>query len=181
MKDYVCEYTYVPECDKIKSGVLVSGCIAAAMGMLGVSEIDFFLSPYFKAGAAVWVLVGALFAVRLLTTGYAYSIFRDETSGARDLVINEIRFGSSKTVCRVSLFDIREFSEYDASQRVPSKRGKKGKRPKRPRAKGRCYNYCVDVIPARFCIVRIAGSRAECIKFSPDEIMINYIKSMHIK
>ena len=181
MKDYVCEYTYVPVCDKIKSGVLVSGCVAAAIGMLGVSEIDFFLSPYFKAGAVAWVLVGVLFAVRLLTTGYAYSIFRDETSGARDLVISEIRFGVSKAVCRVSLFDIKEMLEYDSTSRVPSKRHKKGKRPQRPRAKGRCYNYCVDVLPQSYCLIHISGAEDAYVKFSPDGRMTEIIKYSRMK
>ena len=182
MRNYTCEYTCVPVQDRIKSGVLVSGCVAAAIGMLGVSEVDFFLSSYFKAGAIIWVLVGALFALRLLSTGYVYSIFRDTYSGEIDLVINEIRFGNSKTVCRVSLFDIKEMLEYDSCSKEP--RGKRGKKKRQRRVRpdrkkygiGKCYNYCVDILPSKYCLIRISGAENAYIKFSPDGRMTEIVK-----
>ena len=187
MRDYVSEYTCVPKQDKIRSGILVSGCVAAAIGMLAVSEVEFFLSPYFRWGAIVWVLVGALFAFRLLSTGYVYSVFRNVNSGKLDLVINEIRFGSSRTVCRVSLFDIKEVLEYDSCRKEPRGKRKKEKRQRRVRpnrkkyGKGRCYNYCVDILPSNYCLIRISGEETAYIKFSPDEIMTRIIKSGIVK
>ena len=181
MRDYVPEYTCVPKQDKLKSGILVSGCVAAAIGMLAVSEVEFFLSPYFKAGAAVWVLIGALFALRLLSTGYVYSIFRDVNGGKFDLVINEIRVGRSKTVCRVSLFDIKEILDYDSARKGPRGKRRKEKRQKRPHAKGKTYNYCVDILPSNYCLLRISGAENAYIKFSPDETMLEIIKNGRIK
>ena len=178
MRNYICEYTCLPKQDRIKSGMLVSGCVVAAIGMLAVSEVEFFLSPYFKLGAVIWVVAGALFALRLLSTGYVYSIFRDEESGARDLVINELRFGSSRVVCRISLFDIKEVLEYDASRKETRGKRKKPKRQKRPRGKGRCYNYCTDILPSKYCLVR---TEEAYIKFSPDEYMIEIIDRGKIK
>ncbi len=181
MRDYVPEYTCVPKQDKIRSGILVSGCIVAAIGMLAVSETGGMLATYFKTGAAVWLLAGILFALRLLSTGYVYSIFREINSGGLDLVINELRFGVSKTVCRISLFDIKEIIEYDSMKRIPSGKRKKGKRQKRVRAKGRCYNYCVDILPSKYCLLHISGAEDAYIKFSPDEVMLNIIKNERIK
>ena len=185
MRDYVPEYTCVPKQDKIKSGMLVSGCIAAAIGMLAVSETGGILAPYFKWGALVWVLIGALFALRLLSVGYVYAIFRNASSGELDLVINEIRFGNSKTVCRVSLFDIKEAIDYDSSRK--EFRGKRKKRQRRVRpnrkkyGKGRYYNYCVDIIPSKYCLLHISGNDGAYIKFSPDETMTEIITANRIK
>ena len=187
MRDYVPEYTCVPKQDKIRSGILVSGCIAAAIGMLAVSETGGILAPYFKWGALIWVLVGALFAFRLLSTGYVYSIFRDVNSGKLDLVINEIRFGNSRTVCRTSLFDIKEMLEYDSSRKEPRGKRKKEKRQKRIHpnrkkyGKGRCYNYCVDILPSNYCLLRISGSEDAYIKFSPDKTMTEIINATRVK
>ena len=181
MRNYICEYTCVPKQDRIKSGMLVSGCIIAAIGMLAVSEVEFFLSPYFKLGAVAWVLVGALFALRLLSTGYVYSIFRDEESGSLDLVINELRFGSSRVVCRVSLFDIKELFEYDSCRKETRGKRKKQRRQKRPRAKGKCYNYCADILPSEYCLLRTSGTEEACIKFSPDKYMLEIIDRGKIK
>lgn len=186
MRDYVCEYTCVPTCDRVKSGVLVSGCVAAAIGMLAVSEVGGVLSPYFKAGATAWVLVGTLFALRLLSTGYVYAIFRDAYSSKLDLVISEIKLGKSKAVCRISLYDIKEILEYDSSRKV--QRGKRNKfkrqkrvRPDRKNGEGKYYNYCQDILPTKYCILRVSGSETAYIKFSPDETMLSIIKGAKIK
>lgn len=185
MRDCVCEYSYSPKGDRVKSCVLVSGCIAAAIGMLAVSETGWILAPYFKWGALVWVLVGALFGARLLSTGYVYSIFRDIRGGKADLVISELRFGRSKNVCRIGLYDIREIKIYDptavvlAARREGKKRIKKIKRPRPDRKdhrKVKVYNYCVDILPSRYCLMRIAGDECAYIKFSPDDEMLKIIK-----
>ncbi len=176
MRDYVCEYTYSPVCNKFKTGVLVGGCLAAALGMVAVSGTGGILAPYFKSGAAVWALAGVLFTLRLLGTTYVYSIFRDASRGEIDLVISEVRFGKSKGVCRVSLFDIEEIFEYNSS--------KKDKHPRpnrKKRSMGRLYNYCADVLPSRYCLLRISGNEASYIKFSPDETMLNIIKFTQTK
>lgn len=184
MRDYVCEYTCLPECDKVKSGMLVSGCVAAAIGMLAVSEFGGMLAPYFKIGATVFVLVGILFAARLLATGYVYAIFKDAQSGQLDLVINEKRLGKSKIVCRISLYDIKEILEYDSSKKVPRGKRKKLKRQRRVRpcrkknGTGRCYNYCQDILPSKYCVLRVSGGESAYIKFSPDETMLRLIKTI---
>ena len=155
--------------------------------MLAVSETGGILASYFKAGAAAWVLVGLLFAVRLFSAGYVYAIFRDVYSGKMDLVINEHRFGRSRIVCRVSLYDIKEIVEYDSSRKMP--RGKRQKLKKQKRVspdrkkngERRYYNYCTDVLPSKYCILRVSGSESAYIKFSPDETMINVIKNVKIK
>ena len=158
--------------------------------MLAVSGTGWILAPYFKAGAAVWFMAGVLYAVRLLATGYAYSIFRDADSGVADLVIAELRFGKSKTVCRVSLFDVKEMRVYDPVAdvyRARSEGKRRIKRSKRPRpdrkaypsAKG--YNYCVDVFPAKYCLIRISGDETEYVKFMPDRVIINAIDDHSIR
>ena len=176
MRDYVCEYTYAPACDKLKTGVLVGGCLAAALGMVLVSGTGGVLAPYFKSGAAVWALAGVLFAIRLLGTGYVYSIFRDTYSGEVDLVVNELRFGRSKNVYRISLYDIEEIFEYNHSEKKKKPRFKRLKR-----GTGRLYNYCADILPPQYCILYVSGSEGAYIKFSPDETMINIIKNGQIK
>ena len=185
VRDYICEYSHAPRSDRLKSCMLVSGCIAAAVGMLAVAETGWILAPYFRCGAFVWILAGALFGARLLSTGYVYSIFRDIGSGEVDLVINELRFGRSKNVCRVGLFDISKIEIYDpaavisAARREGKKRIKRIKRP-RPRRLGerafKSYNYCVDVLPAHYCLVWISGSEDACVKFSPDDAILEIIK-----
>ena len=184
MADYICEYTYAPKSDKFKSCLLVSGCAAGAFGMLAVSEGGWILAPYFKAGAAVWLLLGMLFAARFLATGYVYSIFRDVYSGKSDLVISELRFGRSKTVCRVSLFDIKELRIYDPAAQAESarlegkKRPKRCKRPRPDRKKHggvRAYNYCVDVLPVRYSLLLVSGNETAYLRFSPDRVISDII------
>ena len=187
MRDYVCEYSYTPRGDRLKSCVLVSGCIAAAVGMLAVSETGWIPAPYFRWGAAVCILVGALFGARFLATGYVYSVFRDVYSGRVDLVISELRFGKSKSVCRVDLFDIRSMEIYDpvaviaAARRDGKKRIKRPRRPRPDRKKhgsAKVYNYCADVLPTRYCLVFVSGDENAYVKFNPDEKMTDIIKRL---
>ena len=176
MRDYICEYTYMPKCNKFKTGVLVGGCIATAVGMVLVSGAGGVLAPYFKSGATVWALAGVLFALRFFGTGYVYSIFRDANGGEIDLAISELRFGRSKNVCRISLYDIEEIFEYNHSEKK-----KKARQKRKKMGTGRLYNYCADILPPQYCIIRISGSEGAYIKFSPDETMLNIIKSAEIK
>ena len=187
MRDYICEYSYSPGGDRLKSCFLVSGCLAAAIGMLAVSETGWILAPYFRWGSLVWILVGALFGARFLTTGYVYSVFRDVLSGQCDLVISELRFGRSKTVCRVDIFDICSMELYDpaavidAARREGKRRIGRIKRPRPDRKKygsARVYNYCADVLPARYCLIRISGGETAYVKFSPDDRLISIIKRL---
>ena len=179
MKNMICEYSYSPERDRVKSLILVSGCLAAAIGMLAVSETGGILSVFFRAGAAVWVLLALLFAARLLATGYVYSILRDPDSGEADLLITELRFGKPRQVCRVSLFDIKEMKIYDPAaekekaRREGKKRIKRIKRP-RPDKRARAYNYCTDVLPTKYCLIYV--SEGAYVKFSPDERMRGIIE-----
>ena len=177
MKNYFYEYSYVPRCDKIKSGILVSGCIAAAIGMLAVSETGWILAPLFIAGAAAWALLGILFALRLLGTGYVYSIFRNSISGELDLMISEVRLGKSKTVSRISLFDIKSILVYDASEKSRKSRQKRPRPDRKRFGSLPVYNYCVDVFPQRYCLLMIGGGEVAYIKFSPDAKMIDIIKT----
>lgn len=172
MRDYVCEYTYSPKGNKFKTGVLVGGCFATALAMVAVSGMGGMLAPYFKSGAAIWALAGVLFALRLLGTTYVYSIFRDATRGDIDLVISEVRFGRSRSVCRISLFDIEEIF-FEKSKRSRFKRKKRGT--------GRLYNYCADVFPSKYCILRISGNERSYIKFSPDETISDILRLNGIK
>lgn len=189
MKNFICEHSYSPKCDKVKSGVLVSGCIAAAIGMLAVSEIGGILAPYFKAGASVWLVLGALFAVRLLGTGYIYSILRDPDSSEIDLAINELHLGKSKTVCRVSLFDVKELLVYDPfSKDLPAHKSKcragRRSRPRPNRKKygdAKLYNYCVDVFPTKYCLIRISEGRGAYVRFMPDDFIVEVIKNHIVK
>lgn len=180
MKNMICEYSYAPKGDRVKSLLLVSGCMAAAIGMLAVSETGGILAPYFKMGCAAWVLLALLFAARLLSTGYVYSVLRDANGGAADLVVTEVRLGKSKQVCRVSLFDIKEMKIYDPAaekeraRREGKKRIKRIKRPRPNRKGARAYNYCVDVLPARYCLIFVA--EGAYVKFSPDDRLIGIIK-----
>ena len=179
MKNMICEYSYVPTHNKVKSLILVSGCLAAAVGMLAVSETGEILAPWFRAGAAAWVLAAFLFAARLLATGYVYSILRDPNGVKADLLITELRFGKPRQVCRVSLFDIKEMKIYDPAaekekaRREGKKRIKRIKRP-RPDKKARVYNYCVDILPTRYCLIFVA--EGAYVKFSPDGRMIGIIE-----
>jgi hypothetical protein len=160
--------------------------MAAAIGMLAVAETGWILAPYFRWGALVWILTGALFGARLLATGYVYSVFRD-AGGNADLVITELRFGRSRQVCRVRIYDIREIKIYDPASVTAAARseGKKRiKRIKRPRPDlkkngvSKVYNYCVDILPARYCLILISEGEMAYIKFSPDDNLINIIKRL---
>ena len=173
------EYLCVPTRDKVKSLLLVSGCLAAAIGMLAVSETGGILAVFFRTGAAVWVLVALLFAARFLATWYTYSILRDPNSGEADLLITEFRLGKTRNVCRVSLFDIKSIKVYDPAAEIEKARleGKKRiKRIKRPKPdKGvKTYDYCTDILPAKYCLIFVA--EGAFIKFSPDERMIGMIE-----
>ena len=175
MENMIREYICVPPYNKVKNLLLVSGCLAAAVGMLAVAETGELRAPWFRAVSAVWVLAAFLFASRLLATGYVYSILRDPNSGKAELLITELRFGKSRNVCRVSLFDIKEMKIYDPvferemARREGKKRIKRIKRP-RPDKKARVYNYCVDILPARYCLIFVA--EGAYVKFSPDERMM---------
>ena len=179
MKNMIREYLCVPPYDKVKSLLLVSGCLAAAIGMLAVSETGGILAPFFKVGCAAWVLVAFLFAARFLATWYVYSILRDPNGGEADLLITELRFGKSRQVCRVSLFDIKEMKIYDPAaekekaRREGKKRIKRIKRP-RPDKRARAYNYCTDVLPTKYCLIYV--SEGAYVKFSPDERMRGIIE-----
>ena len=182
MRDGVCEYACTPKSNKVRSCFFVSGCIAAAFGMLAVSHFSSILSPYFKAFATVWLIVAALAAKRYLTTGYSYLIFRRNGGNDADLVIYELRFGEAKTVCRVSLFDVKELAVYDPVAELIEARRKGIKRPKRPRrprprresGASRAYDYCVDILPAKYCLILV--SEGAYVKFSPDGEMLALMK-----
>lgn len=176
MRDYFYEYSYSPKCDKAKSGILVSGCFAAAIGMLAVSETGWILAPIFKLGSTAWALLGILFACRLLGTGYVYSIFRNSISGELELLVSERHLGKSKIVCRISLFDVKDMLVYDASEKDHKKRTKRPRPDRKRYGRIPTYNYCVDVFPQKYCLLLVSSLETSYIKFSPDERMLDIIK-----
>jgi hypothetical protein len=164
----------------MKSGILVSGCFAAAIGMLAVSETGWILAPIFKLGSTAWALLGILFACRLLGTGYVYSMFRNSVSGDIDLLISERRLGKYKIVCRTSLFDVKNMLVYDRTEKDLKKRTKKPKPDRKRYGRLPLYNYCVDVFPQKYCLLLISKGEASYIKFSPDKRMLEIIKANSI-
>lgn len=176
------EYSYSPKADLKKSVILISMCLVT-FALFGASSVDkdLVFAPIMGAVSSVFLFLAVAFAVRLLGTRYAYRVVID-SRGEGDLVIYELRgyFGKysntkrTKTVCRVSLYDIREVISLEKS-----KKGKKELRATKKRIrkeKAALYNYCTDIFLTKYTILRIAdGDEAFYVRFSPDEKMLAFI------
>ena len=183
MKEYYCRYSCTPSCDMKKSCMAVSGCFIGAISMFAASGIGGRLAHCFVGAAIVWLYAGFLIGERVLTRGYVYSIVRDPYTEKDDLVIHRLHLGRSSAVCRIALESIRELSEYDPIREkkkaalAGKRRMKKIKRP-RPDLKthrsAQVYDYCADIIPARYCLIRTETEGY--IRFTPDDTMIEIIK-----
>ena len=70
-------------------------------------------------------------------------------------------------------------AENEKARREGKKRIKRIKRPhpdRKNNGRVKVYNYCVDVLPSRYCLILISGGELSCVKFSPDDRMISIIQ-----
>lgn len=176
------EYTCIGRADVKKSMTLVCLSIVSCV-ILGVASVgDSIFTPYFKGALSIFLFFGILIAVRFVGTRYSYSVVL-YPSGDGDLVITELRgyFGKKntvkvrKTVCRVSLSDICETDALN-SDKDGKKRMKALKKEAR-REKAEIYNYCADVFPSSFTVIKISdGDGVSYVKLSPDAELMAFLK-----
>ena len=176
------EYSYSPKADLKKSVILISMCLIT-FALFGASSVDgeLVFAPIMGAVSSVFLFLTIAFSVRLLGTRYAYRVVID-SRGDGDLVIYELHgyFGKysntkrTRTVCRVSLYDIREVISLEKS-----KEGKKKIRATKKRIrkeKAALYNYCTDIFSEKYSIIKIVDDDdIFYIRFSPDEKMLGLI------
>lgn len=176
------EYTCVGRADAKKAMTIVCLSVASCV-LLGIASVeDTVFAPYFKGASSVFLFLGILLAVRFVGTRYSYSIIL-YPSGEGDLVMNELRgyFGKEttvkvrRTVCRVSVADIRETEAFKND-----KNGKKRRRKLRKEAWGEraaVYNYCADVFPESYAVIKISDrDGTSYVKFSPDEKLLSLLE-----
>lgn len=176
------EYTCIGRANVKKAATLI--CLSIVTGvLLGVASVgDSVFTPYFKGASWLFLLLGIVIAVRFVGTRYSYSVIL-YPSGEGDLVISELRgyFGKEntvkvrKTVCRISVLDIRETAAVK-NDKEGKKRIKALKKEAR-REGAAIYNYCADVFPEAYTVIKV--SDRDCtsyIKFSPDEKLLSLLE-----
>ena len=175
------EYTCIGRADVKKATTLVCLSVASCV-LLGIASVeDTVFQMYFRCASWIFLILGILLAARFIGTRYSYSVVL-YPSGDGDLVITELRgfFGrenvvkARKTVCRVRISDVRETVTVKND-----KDGKKRMRSQRKDArleKAATYNYCADVFPESFAVIKISDlDGVSYVKFSPDEELLKLI------
>lgn len=175
------EYTCCPKPNIRRSSVLV-GAITVTAILFGIASVDqTVFSVYFGALSSLLLFLAVVISVRFIGTRYVYKITL--TSFGGELSVCELRgfFGKSgevrshRTVCRVSLFDIREVDTFDRTDESLKKLKKTKKSIRRARAS--VYNYLPDVFADEYALIKIENADGiSYIKLSYDEEFIKLIK-----
>ena len=172
------EYSFSPKANMRRTGVLIALCVLSCV-LLGVASTEeHLLSPYLKCGSGLFLLLAAVFFVKLAGTRYLYRVTVDKR-GEGELKIYELSgyFGKyanakkTRTVCRLPLFDIKQVVAI-SDDREGKKRRKEERRRIR-KGKYRVYNYCHDVFLSEYTLLLIDdGEETYYIKFAPNKKML---------
>lgn len=178
----IFEYSHSPKANLTKSVILVILCFLSGI-LLGIASTEeFVLSPYLKCGSGFFFLLGIVFFVRFIGTRYVYRITIDRR-GNGDLTIFELHgyFGkyadakSSKTVCRVSLYEIKEI--YTLTNDKEGKKEIKKLKKQLKDEKNEIYSYCHEIFPKQYTLLKLDdGESVSYLKFTPNPKMLKIIE-----
>ena len=158
-------YEHTPQPNKKIPYIAVFFFMIAGILLFMPVDLPFDASLWMRS-FGIWAFALAfIFADRYLLTSYTY-IIEQTDSGSIDFLVSELHFRRRRTVCRISLDEIKDIR--------PDEKGKKSKLPK----KARVFYYLAELPVRQAYILRIENEDGELfIKFSPDARMAELIAS----